>query len=132
GCFVRHCAPPRASLCQALALLSDTAIGSVACHRACRRWSAHDFFAPVSWRASWLVMAMVLRRGERTIAMTNTPSLPHHRLHVFGFAREMLVAVRDAHIRDAKLRDEALRSAKGMCLNIAEGAGRVTRADKAR
>ena len=44
----------------------------------------------------------------------------------------MLVAVRDAHIRDAKLRDEALRSAKGMCLNIAEGAGRVTRADKAR
>jgi four helix bundle protein len=64
--------------------------------------------------------------------MTNTPSLPHHRLHVFGFAREMLVAVRDAHIRDAKLRDEALRSAKGMCLNIAEGAGRVTRADKAR
>ena len=64
--------------------------------------------------------------------MTNTPSLPHHRLHVFGFARDMLVAVRDAHIRDAKLRDEALRSAKGMCLNICEGAGRVTRADKAR
>src|SRR6476619_444202 len=64
--------------------------------------------------------------------MTNTPSLPPHRLHVFGFAREMLVAVRDAHIRDAKLRDKALRSAKGMCLNIAEGAGRVTRADKAR
>src|SRR5882757_10097465 len=64
--------------------------------------------------------------------MTNTRSLPHHRLVVFGLAREMLVAVRDAHIRDAKLRDEALRAAKGMCLNIAEGAGRVTRADKAR
>ena len=44
----------------------------------------------------------------------------------------MLVAVRDAHVRDAKLRDEALRAAKGMCLNIAEGAGRATRADKAR
>src|SRR3954451_14039244 len=77
-------------------------------------------------------MAMVLRRSERTIAMTNIPSLPHHRLHVFGFAREMLVVVRDAHIRDAKLRDEALRAAKGTCLNIAEGAGRVSRADKAR
>ncbi len=64
--------------------------------------------------------------------MTNTHSLPHHRLIVFGFAREMLVAVRDAHIRDSKVRDEALRSAKGMCLNIAEGAGRATRADKAR
>ncbi len=64
--------------------------------------------------------------------MKNAPSLPHHRLHVFGLAREMLVAVRDAHIRDAKLRDEALRAAKGACLNCAEGAGRVTRADKAR
>ena len=44
----------------------------------------------------------------------------------------MLIAVRDARIRDAKLRDEALRSAKSVCLNCAEGAGRVTRADKAR
>ena len=35
-------------------------------------------------------------------------------------------------MRDAKLRDEALRAAKSVCLNIAEGAGRVTRADKAR
>src|SRR5215510_4155937 len=63
--------------------------------------------------------------------MTNT-LLPHHRLHVFGKARSMLLAVRDAGIRDAKLRDEALRAAKGACLNIAEGAARVTRADKAR
>ena len=78
------------------------------------RWRAHDFAAPV-------------RLGS-----SNSPSLPHHRLHVFGLAREMLVAVRDAHIRDAKLRDEALRAAKGTCLNCAEGAGRVTRADKAR
>ena len=64
--------------------------------------------------------------------MTNTPILPHHRLHVFGVAREMLVAIRDARIRDAKLRDEALRAAKGVCCNCAEGAERVTRADKAR
>lgn len=59
-------------------------------------------------------------------------SLPHHRLHVYRKALELLAAVRDAQIRDAKLRDEALRAAKGTCLNIAEGAGRVTRADKAR
>src|SRR3954462_8376076 len=77
-------------------------------------------------------MAWGLRRGERNNAMQNTPCLPHHRLHVFGVAREMLVVVRDAHIRDAKLRDEALRSAKSACLNIAEGAGRVSRPDKAR
>ncbi|HET8541933.1 MAG TPA: four helix bundle protein [Anaeromyxobacter sp.] len=35
-------------------------------------------------------------------------------------------------ITDPKLRDEATRSAKSACLNIAEGAGRVSRADKAR
>src|SRR5258705_5214167 len=64
--------------------------------------------------------------------MQNTPSLPHHKLIVFGVACEMLVAVRDARIRDAKLRDEALRAAKSVCCNCAEGAGRVTRADKAR
>ena len=64
--------------------------------------------------------------------MPNTPLLPHHRLHVFGVARDMLVAIRDARIRDAKLRDEALRAAKGVCCNCAEGAGRVTVADKAR
>ena len=35
-------------------------------------------------------------------------------------------------MRDAKLRDEAMRSAKSACLDCAEGAGRVTCADKAR
>jgi four helix bundle protein len=58
--------------------------------------------------------------------------LPHHRLRVYAMALEMLVFVRDAQVRDVKLRDEALRAAKGACLNIAEGAARVTRADKAR
>ena len=58
--------------------------------------------------------------------------LPHHSLEVFRVARELLVAVRNAQIRDAKLCDEATRAAKGTCLNIAEGAARVTRADKAR
>ena len=64
--------------------------------------------------------------------MQNTPSLPHHRLHAFGVARELLVAVRDARIRSSSLRDQALRAATSVCLNCAEGAGRVTRADKAR
>ena len=64
----------------------------------------------------------------------NSPSssLPHHRLHVYRKSLELLAAVRAAQVRDAKLRDEALRAAKGTCLNIAEGSGRVTRADKAR
>jgi four helix bundle protein len=58
--------------------------------------------------------------------------LPHHKLVAYGVAVELLLAVKAANVRDAKLRDEALRAAKGACLNCAEGAGRVSRADKAR
>ena len=58
--------------------------------------------------------------------------LPHHRLVVYRKALELLAAVRAAQISDAKLRDEATRAAKSVCLNIAEGSGRVSRADKAR
>jgi four helix bundle protein len=60
------------------------------------------------------------------------PLLPHHKLVAYGVAVELLIAVKAANVRDAKLRDEALRAAKGACLNCAEGAGRVSRADKAR
>ena len=63
---------------------------------------------------------------------TTRSVLPHHKLLAYGAAVELLVAVKAANIRDAKLRDEAMRSAKSACLNSAEGAGRVTRADKAR
>jgi four helix bundle protein len=65
-------------------------------------------------------------------ASTSSPVLPHHKLIAYGVARDLLLAVKRCSIRDAKLRDEALRSAKSACLNCAEGAGRVTRADKAR
>ncbi|HEU4385379.1 MAG TPA: four helix bundle protein [Anaeromyxobacteraceae bacterium] len=58
--------------------------------------------------------------------------LPHHKLIAYTVARDLLLAVRAAEIRDPKLRDEALRSAKSAALNCAEGAGRVSRADKAR
>jgi four helix bundle protein len=69
--------------------------------------------------------------------MTDQPtprpsSLPHHKLVAYHVAVELLCAVKAANVRDAKLRDEAMRSAKSTCLNCAEGAGRVTRADKAR
>jgi four helix bundle protein len=53
-------------------------------------------------------------------------------LIAYGVALELLQAVLAARISDAKLRDEAERAAKGTCLNLAEGAGRSTRADKAR
>jgi four helix bundle protein len=60
------------------------------------------------------------------------PVLPHHKLYAFGVAKEMLLVVKSANIRDAGLRDQAMRAAKSACLNCAEGAGRFTRADKAR
>ncbi|NUP08235.1 MAG: four helix bundle protein [Polyangiaceae bacterium] len=62
----------------------------------------------------------------------SSPSLPHHKLVAYNVAVEFLLAVKAARVRDAKLRDEAIRAAKSACCNCAEGAGRVTRGDKAR
>jgi len=59
-------------------------------------------------------------------------NLPHHKLLAYGAALQLLATVRQARIRDSYLRDHAMRAAKSACLNAAEGAGRVTRADKAR
>jgi four helix bundle protein len=64
--------------------------------------------------------------------MLERPVLPHHKLHAFGVAKELLLAVKAADVRDAHLRDQAMRAAESACLNIAEGAARVTRADKGR
>ena len=87
--------------------------------------------APVSWGASWFCMAQVLRRGERTEpCKTHVVFLITNSSCSESLARCSSRCMR-AH-RDAKLRDEALRAVKGIGCNIAEGAGRVTRADKAR
>ena len=69
--------------------------------------------------------------------MTNQPTttrsrLPHHKLIAHAVARELLQAVKAANVRDSKLNEHAMNSAKSACLNTAEGAGRVTRRDKAR
>ena len=71
-------------------------------------------------------------RGMTHPTKPHAPLLPHHKLVAYGVAVELLLAVKAANIRDAKLRDEAVRAAKGTCLNCAEGAGRASRADKAR
>ena len=64
--------------------------------------------------------------------MLEKPVLPHHKLYAFGVAKELLVAVKNADVRDAHLRDQAMRAAQSACLNCAEEAARVIRADKAR
>ena len=71
-------------------------------------------------------------RGMTNPTTTPRSRLPHHKLVAYHVAVELLLAVKAAGIRDAKLRDEATRAAKSACLNCAEGAGRVTRPDKAR
>ena len=63
--------------------------------------------------------------------MTNWTTLPYQNLIAYQVARELVVIIREAKIADAKLRDQALRSAKSVCLNIAEGTGR-TGADQKR
>jgi four helix bundle protein len=63
---------------------------------------------------------------------TEKNALPHHKLIAYTVARDLVVAVVRAQIRDPSLRDQALRAAKSAALNCAEGAGRVSVADKAR
>jgi len=79
--------------------------------------------------------ATFLGAGERKVAameQSASSSMPHHRLHAYGVAVELLRAVRACAIKDATLRDHALRSAKSAVLNCAEGAGRTRRGEKAR
>src|SRR5947208_16291036 len=64
--------------------------------------------------------------------MANSSNLPQEKLYAYQGARKLLLCVHEARIADAKLRDQALRAAKSVCLNIAEGAGRAGVADKAR
>ncbi|WP_394848227.1 four helix bundle protein [Pendulispora brunnea] len=58
--------------------------------------------------------------------------MPHHKLRAYQLALDLLSAVKNAEIRDGKLRDQAMRAAKSAALNIAEAAGRVSPADRAR
>jgi four helix bundle protein len=66
------------------------------------------------------------------VASAAWPTLPHHRLIAFTVAKELLIAVRDAEIADGSLRDQAMRAAQSACLNVAEGASRVSPKERAR
>ena len=62
----------------------------------------------------------------------NDVSLPHHKLVAYQLSLELLRLVHRVAIRDADQRQQARKSAKSAARNLAEGAGRWSRADKAR
>ena len=71
-------------------------------------------------------------RGELCSWPSDLPRLPHHKLKAYGAVRVLLQAVLRADIDDVDLRNQAVRAAKSACCNAAEGAGKVSRRDKAR
>lgn len=65
-------------------------------------------------------------------AAGHTVSLPHHKLHVWRLAIELVQLVGSVRVADADNRGQARAAAASCARNIAEGAGRTSRRDKAR
>lgn len=63
---------------------------------------------------------------------TTTTMFPHQRLIAYQVALEFATAVGALRITDARIREQARKSTISCVLNIAEGAGRRSRADKSR
>ena len=64
--------------------------------------------------------------------MSAETMMPYEKLIAYQVARELRRLVKEAGIRDAGLRDQARRASRSVCLNIAEGTGRITSAEQAR
>ena len=63
---------------------------------------------------------------------TTHSSLPHHRLQAWHVALELVRLVQAIRIGDAEDRSQARKAASARARNVAEGAARTSRADKAR
>src|SRR5229473_483015 len=64
--------------------------------------------------------------------MTTEILLPHEKLLAYQLAIRLLEQIQQMKVMDARLRDQLLRASKSVCLNIAEGVGRFSDADKKR
>jgi four helix bundle protein len=64
--------------------------------------------------------------------MNTQPSLPHHRLQAWHVALELVRLVHSVRIGDSEDRNQARKAASACARNVAEGAARTSRADKAR
>ena len=59
-------------------------------------------------------------------------SLPHHKLHAYWLALDLVELVFNLDVRDAKSREQAREAADSCARNVAEAAGRHSAADKSR
>jgi four helix bundle protein len=62
----------------------------------------------------------------------NFAPFPHHKLEAFKVALEFVRLINATHIEDAENRKHARGGARSCARNLAEGAGRRSRADKRR
>lgn len=62
----------------------------------------------------------------------NFAPFPHHKLQAFQVALEFVRLINATHISEAENRKHARNSARSCARNLAEGAGRRSRADKRR
>jgi four helix bundle protein len=62
----------------------------------------------------------------------NFSPFPHHKLQAFEVALEFIRLIRHTHISDAENRKHERGSARSCARNLAQGAGRRSRADKRR
>lgn len=77
-------------------------------------------------------LSRCLRDGGMSHSKPPHPALPHHKLVAYQLALELVQLVARTRIGDAQLRQQARKSAASAALNTAEGAARVSRADKSR
>jgi len=59
-------------------------------------------------------------------------TLPHHKLIAYRLALELIAIFTGLRVADARCREQARKSLISCALNLAEGAGRRSRADKSR
>ena len=64
--------------------------------------------------------------------MSISKPLPHEKLVAYRVSIELIGQVQAMTVNDVRLRDQLLRAARSVALNIAEGAGRLSDADKKR
>jgi four helix bundle protein len=81
-------------------------------------------------RTAMAIASFCCEGGDRN--MNTHSTLPHHRLEAWHVALELVRLVHSLRVGDAADRDQARKAASACARNVAEGAARTSRGDKAR